>query len=174
MAIARWLLLALLALVAGCATPRYQTVYRYEPPADPAARPCLARCEDELGECGTRCRNDYQACLKGIEGEVGKEYAEALKRYANALELYRFEIERARFNAWLDWRNGFWWYDPWPPYYISAMPPIAPSQEAIRARLARERCDDDCGCSARHDACFAGCGGTKVEETRCIANCPKQ
>lgn len=170
----RTIMLALLAaLLAGCATPRYQTVTLLEPPADPAAQPCLAGCEAAREDCLARCREARQACLKDIEGEVEEAYAAALRRYAAALDMYRAELEHYRMNLWLGWGRGHWWYDPW-PYYYAPMPPAPapPSREALRARLARERCPDDCGCQARHEACFIGCGGRKVEETRCIANCP--
>lgn len=167
-------LLAILALLAGCASPRYQTVYRYEPPADADARPCLDKCEAALSACQSRCGETRQACLKTLDDEVEQAYAAALRRYAASLDLYRLELERYRFNLWLGWGHGYWGYEPWPSYYVPMMAPVPPSREAIRDRLAREKCDTDCGCQGRHEACFIGCGGRKVEEKRCIANCPPE
>ncbi|MDD4882282.1 MAG: hypothetical protein PHR30_04325 [Gallionellaceae bacterium] len=167
-------MLATLVLLAACASPRYQTAYRYEPPADPAAAPCLEQCALAQRDCQSRCSEAHQACLKTIEPGVESAYAEALKRYAGDLDRYRSDLDRYRFNLWLGWGHGYWGYDPWPPYYMSMITATPPSREVIRNQLAREKCDADCGCLGRHDACFIGCGGSKVEETRCIANCPPQ
>lgn len=168
-------MLVALVLSTGCATPRYQTGYRYEPPADPAAAPCLNNCETTRQDCLSRCREARQACMKTLEPEVENAYAVALERYAAELDRYRADLDRYRFNLWLGWGgdgHGAFWYDPWPPYYMSMVTTVPPSREAIRERLAKKKCDADCGCQARYDACFSGCGGRRVEETRCIANCP--
>lgn len=171
-------LLATLALLAGCASPRYQTVLLLEPPSDPAAGPCLERCAAAREDCQSRCQAARQACLKALDAEVEDAYAVALRHYAAALDVYRAELEHYRMNLWLGWGHvyghHYLWYDPWPTYYMPMATPAPPRREAIRERLAKERCDDDCGCQARHEACFIGCGGRKVEETRCIANCPPQ
>lgn len=161
-----------LALLAGCATPRYQTSSRLEAPTDPTAASCLERCEVARNACQTHCQAQRETCLKTIDAEVERQYAEALKRYAAALELYRMDLERYRMDVWLTWGRGHFWYDPWPFYATPAMAPSPPGKDKIRDRVAKERCDSDCGCGDAYEACFIGCGGRKVEETRCIANCP--
>ena len=165
-------ILVALALSTGCASPRYQTEYRLVAPTDPAAGPCLERCATVLNDCRSHCAEAREACLKTIDAEVDRAYAEALKGYAADLDRYRAELERYRFDLWLGWHHGYMWYDQWPYYYASAIAPAPPGREAVRNQVAKARCDADCGCQARHDACFIGCGGSKVEETRCIANCP--
>lgn len=163
-----------LLLLAACATPRYQTATRLEAPDDPAARPCLAHCETARAECQAGCQARREACLKTLDGDVEARYAEALKRYARDLDLYRMDLERYRLDVWLTWGRGHLWYDPWPFYATPSMAPAAPSKDRIRDQVAKERCDPECGCGATHEACFLACGGRKVEETRCIANCPPQ
>lgn len=164
--------LAAAVLVAGCATPRYQTTTRLELPDSPAAQPCLAHCEAASKACQSRCSEQREGCLKGIEPEVEKRYGEALQRYAVALDGYRADLERYRFDLWLRRGPGWWWYDPWPTYPMPFGVPRPPSREAISARVAKERCDVDCGCGSAYEGCVIGCGGHKVLETRCIANCP--
>lgn len=163
----------MLVWLAGCAAPRYQTVSRLEPPSDPAAKPCIDTCEAALVSCRSACAEKRQACLKSIEADVEADYAAALTRYAADLDLYRVELERYRLDLWLGWGHGRWWYEPWPAYFMPAIAPSPPRREAVRDRLARERCDADCGCQPQYEACFVNCGGRKFEETRCIANCPK-
>lgn len=166
------LIAAVLAL-AACATPRYQTVYRYEPPAGGQA--CVESCDQALRVCQDHCDQERQACLKTLGPEVEARYAEALRRYANDLNLYRLELERYRYNLWFDWHRGPWWYEPWwPPYYLPYPAPIPPNRERIAERLGQERCSSDCGCRKDYDACFSACGGRRIEETRCIANCPPE
>lgn len=179
-------LMLLAASLLGCATPRYQTVYRYEPPAEPAGRTCLERCERELMGCQDRCQAVYQACLKGIEPEARNRHEDALKRYEGELAQYRRDLDRYQLSLSLGWGHGPWWYghggygwhDPWWPYggygphYYPPLPPVPPSYAEEFARLRAEKCDRDCGCQPAYDACFLGCGGRKVPEERCIANCP--
>jgi hypothetical protein len=169
-------LAAALALLAACASPpRYQTVSRYEAPTGAAAQACVEGCEQTRHDCLARCRADRQICLNDLEPEIDAQYAEALKRYARDLEMYRLELDRYRFNLWYDWNRGPWWYDNWwPPHYWPLASPVSPSRERIRERLGDERCDSDCGCRAGYDTCFTGCGGTRTEERRCIANCPPE
>lgn len=167
--------LAALILLSGCAAPRYQTSSRLILPEGAAAQACLASCERALGTCRTRCSDSRAACLKTIDGEVERRYADALKDYADALDRYRMDLEHYRFQIWAHSGPGSrWWYDPWPPYVMPAMTPRPPEREAIRERVGQERCDRDCGCTPDYDACVIGCGGRKVEETRCIANCPSR
>lgn len=174
------LLFVLIVGLWGCvSSPRYQTVYRYEPPTDAAGQNCLAQCEQQLGQCQSGCRQVYQACLKTVESLVEERYAEALKRYEAGLENYRWELERYQLQLWLSWNRGAlgydsWPYHPWPePYYFLPPLPKKPSRAEELARLQQEKCEADCGCQPKYDACFLTCGGKKIPEQRCISDCPQ-
>lgn len=170
----------------GCATPRYQTAYRYEPPVDAAGRACLEKCEQKLAGCQQRCTADYQACLKDIEPQVEERYGKALKRYEAEWERYRWERERYELYLSLNWGYPLWFgpgfYHPWPgfyqawpgPYYFPPALPRKPSRDEEFKRLQQEKCDQECGCQTLYDACFLSCGGKRIPEVRCIANCPKE
>lgn len=171
----RRIILALLlaAGLAGCATPRYQTVHRLEPPADPAGLACIGKCSDQLAACQARCAEAYQACVQSMEPLFQERYAEALRQYELALDRYAAELRAYELQHWLAWRHGGWWYDPWPgPYWYPYPPPRKPLREVVMNKLRKERCVEDCGCLAAHEACFLACGGRKITEERCVANCP--
>ncbi len=171
------------AILVGCATPRYQTAYRYEPPADAAGRSCLTLCERNLNACQDACAADHTACVKTIEPEARANYDEARVYYAGELAQYRRDVTQYHLSVSLGWGHhdgwyGAGWYDPWwpyggyGPYYYPPEPPRAPSYAEELARLRAAKCDRDCGCQPNFDACFLRCGGVKIPEQRCIANCP--
>lgn len=168
------------AFLTSCATPRYQTAYRYEPPTDMAGRIALEKCEQKLEACQQRCTVETQACLKSIEPLVEKRHAEALKQYEVELEYYRLARQRYEIAMSLNWGySPFWYgsrlYDPWPrPYYYPPAQPRKPGRDAVFNQLRHEKCDIGCGCQALYDACFLASGGKKIPEVRCIANCPKE
>lgn len=166
----------LLALgLAGCATPRYQTVHRLEPPTDAAGLACIGKCSDQLAACQVQCTKTYQSCVQSLEPLVQERHAEALQGYEQALDRYAAELRAYELQHWLSWRHWGWWYDPWPgPYWYPYPPPRKPSREAVMNQLRRERCVEDCGCLAQHEACYLACGGRKIAEERCVANCPSE
>lgn len=172
-------------VLGGCATPLYQTAYRYEPPTDPQGLACVARCAEERADCESRCQAALDACRKAIEPQVAARYDEALARYERELDQYLAELRHYELQLWMSWPGGPWvygpgYYGPWPYWYDwprSFPPPPAPrkpSREAVRAALEKEQCRADCGCQGSYDDCFVACGGRRSVETRCIAHCPKQ
>lgn len=176
------LLLGFLAVgLTGCAAPgpRYQTSYRYEPPADAAGRACLEKIGQNQMQCQQRCSTEYQACLKIVEPQGQARYAEALMRYE--VEMRRYNSELDRYQLYLSmsrgWppRSGYGFYSPWPEpyYYPPPVPPAKPSLEQELGRLRQEKCEVDCGCQATYDEGFLSCGGKKISERKCIANCPQ-
>lgn len=171
--------LTLMLALWGCAaTPRYQTLYRYESPVDAAGQACVEKCGQKLAACQDRCKQVYQACLKDVEPLVDERYGEALKRYEDELERYRWELERCQLQLWLNWNRaslgyGGWPYYPWPEPYCMPYPlPRKPTRTGELAKLRQEKCEADCGCQPIHDTCFLACGGKKIPEERCVANCP--
>lgn len=184
----RLLTLALVAFaVVGCATPRYQTVLRYEPPADVAGQVCLKGCEQVQTRCSTDCQANWQACTARVEPQVEARYAQALDQYAQDLRHYQRQLDRYEWDLWLSWGHGqnggmwnspwhsLWLYPPWPVYAFNPDPPDPqPTRENAREALYREKCQVDCGCQTSYDDCFLGCGGRKIPETRCLANCPAE
>lgn len=168
------LLLAWALLLSACASPRFETVYRLEPPADASARACLLHCEEKLKACQDSCSERHQACLKEIEPQLDEAYAEALKRYAADLDLYAASLQHYELQLWMSWHHGPWWFTPgWSyPYYYVSRPPTKPNRQAVRGRLIQEKCGGDCGCQPVYEACFLACGGKKIAEERCVANCP--
>ncbi|MHB1292155.1 MAG: hypothetical protein ACYCY5_08180, partial [Sulfuricella sp.] len=180
----RALILGIVAVgLVGCASPspRYQSAYRYEPPADSAGQACLSKCGQKMEACQQRCSADYQACLAGIEPLVEGRYGEALKRYAAELDRYRWELERYQLYPPLGWYDPFWYgrglhypYYPWPgPFYFPPFAPIKPSRDEVLDRLRKEKCEVECGCQPIYDTCFLACGGKLIPEVKCIADCPE-
>jgi len=167
--------LILLLLLSACAAPRYQNVKRYETAA--AAETCLASCVQQEAACKAQCQTRRETCAQSLEPEIGKHYEEALKRYDQALRYYSLELERYRHALLLGWGWGPHGHAPWVSYgwippQQPAAPPPAPTREGEQARLVAERCDQDCGCYSGYDACYTGCGGRIVVESRCVAHCP--
>jgi hypothetical protein len=173
--------LVLLAALAGCATPQYQTTVRLIPPADAQGRACVADCDARKLACQTDCQARYQACVKDIEPQVEARYTAALKQYELNLRQYAAELRHYEMQLHFEWlhrypyRHPYWW-DPWPGLYFPPpyREPVMPTREGVRARLAAESCQADCGCLPAYDACFVGCGGQRVSETVCIKNCPPE
>jgi hypothetical protein len=172
-------LLAVAGLLAGCASPRYQIVTRYDGPADAAGRTCVAGCERSLTDCQGRCRSDYQACLKAVEPDAQARYAQLLERYQEELSRYRDALERYRLELWVGYYHDPWWwgapmYAPWHwPTYYPAPPPSLPGRTAVLDEYRRQVCRKECGCQPLYDACFVACGGRKTTEERCLSHCPE-
>lgn len=171
-------------LLAACApAARYQIAQRYEPPDDAAGLACVAQCTADLQSCRGQCAQAHAQCVRALEPEARAMHADALKRYEGELLQYRRDLDRYHLNLSLGWGHyddgwyGGGWYDPWWPhgYRPHAYPPTSPQPpryEDTLERLRKARCNDDCRCQPAYDACFLDCGGRRVPERRCIANCP--
>lgn len=172
--------LGLLAVIAGCATPQYQTTVRLIPPTDATGRACVQACEAKKSLCQADCRSRFQACVTSLGPQVETRYAEALKQYEMDLRYYAAALRSYDMQLRLGWMNSYpyghpFGWDPWPgPYYPPTYPePVMPTREGIRAQLEHSSCQADCGCLPAYDGCFTGCGGQRLTETRCIKNCPQ-
>ena len=179
------LLLLVLALLAGCAGPRYQTVYRYEAPTDAAGRTCLAACEPKLANCQNNCQAQHQACVKSIEPMVEARFQEKLQQFQRNVQNYQLDLglyqhRRALgFNHYYPFYRGGYghgrgyglghFYDYGPHFPPS--PPFKPQREQIAKQVEQAQCARDCGCQPIYDACFLSCSGKKIPEVKCIANC---
>lgn len=173
-------------LLAGCATPVYQTNVQLIPPADVAGRNCVADCEAKRTLCQNDCRVRYEACAKDVEPQVEARYVEALaqyeadlRRYAAALRHYEMELHFSWVHSYpyaYPWGWGGWGWYPWPvPMYFPPYPaPALPTRDGVRARLIDTSCQADCGCLPAFDACYVGCGGQILKETVCVKHCPPQ
>jgi len=169
--------LALLAAMAGCATPQYQTTVRLIPPADAQGRACVQDCEEKKTACQADCQARHQACVRAVEPQVEARYLEALKQYELDLRRYAAELHHYELQLHFGWMRSrpyydFYWWDPWPYFPPPYPPPPMPTREGVRAQLVKANCQDDCGCLPAYDTCFVGCGGQRVSETVCIKNCP--
>jgi len=171
--------LALFAMMAGCATPQYQTTVQLITPADAQGRACVLDCETRKAACQADCQARYQACAKALEPQVEARYIEALKQYEIDLRHYAAELRYFELQLHFGWVHsnpyyGFYWWDPWPwPYFPPPYPePVMPAREGVRAQLEKTNCQAECGCLPAYDTCFVGCGGQIVRETVCIKNCP--
>ncbi|HET9463717.1 MAG TPA: hypothetical protein VFO43_07105, partial [Thiobacillus sp.] len=118
--------LALLAALAGCATPQYQTTVRLIEPADAQGRACAQDCEAKKIACQTDCQTRYQACVKNIEPQVETRYAEALKLYELELRQYAAALRHYEMQLHFGWMSSYpyyypyhypYWWDPWPGPY---------------------------------------------------------
>lgn len=172
------------ALLAGCATPQYQTTVRFVPPPDAAGRACVEGCEAKKTACQADCSERFTACAKGLDARVEAGYVEALKqyetdlkRYAAALRRYEMDLRFDWFHAW-PYRHPYrypYWFDPWPtPRYPPPPEPNPPTREGVRTQLEKTHCQADCGCLPAYDACYTGCGGQRIQETVCVKNCPPE
>lgn len=167
--------MAVILGVAGCATPRYETVTRRVAPAGPEAEACLETCERGLSACKQSCAEKYQACLKQAEPDAEADYRRMLDHYAEDLDQYRRELSLYDFQIWTrySWQRGTFWYDPFPyPASPPPLPPRLPSREQAASRFLDARCGGDCGCQMPYDTCFRSCGGRIETELRCIRDCP--
>ena len=171
--------LAMAALIAGCATPQYQTSVRLIPPADAAGRACVQDCETKKNACQSDCQTRYQACVKDLEPQVEARYVEALKKYEIDLKQYAMALRRYEMELRYEWLNSYpyyypYWWNPWPrTYYPPPYPePVMPTRASVRSQLEKLNCQADCGCLPAYDTCFVGCGGQRFTETVCIKNCP--
>ena len=174
---------ALLAALAGCATPQYQTRVRLVPPTDAPGRDCVDGCEAQKDACQRDCKTRYQACEKDIEPQVEARYIEALKQYENDLKQYAAALRHYEIQLQLDWLNNYpyyhpyhhpYWWNPWPrPYFpFPYREPMMPTRESVREKLEKTNCQADCSCLPAYDTCFVGCGGKRLTETVCVRNCP--
>jgi len=172
-----WLLL--LALLAGCMTPRYQTLYRYEPPTTAAGKVCLEQCEQKLSGCKNQCQEKHQTCVKSLDPMIEMRYQEKLRQYQHDFRHYQYALDLYQRRLLL----GSYYYDPrygYIPYsygydhQFPPIPPYKPDREQVAKALAQQQCDHDCGCQSGYDACFLTCGGIKIPEVKCIANCPPE
>lgn len=169
-----------LLLLAGCATPQYQTLVRLTPPDDAAGQACVQGCDAQKTACQTDCETRYKDCAKALEPQVEARYAEALQKYELDLRRYAADLRHYEMQLHFGWMRsyhpyyGLYWWDPWPwSYYAPPYPePVMPTREAVRARLEKTNCQADCGCLPAYDTCFVGCGGQITRETVCIKNCP--
>lgn len=168
------------ALLTSCASPRFQTAYRYEPPTDSDGRVALEKCEQKLDSCLQRCTAENQICVKSIEPLVETRHAEALKNYETAMQQYRIARQRYEIAMSLNWVYDPFWgnprhFHPGPrPYYYPPVLPVKPQRDEVFNQVRHEKCDVDCACQPLYDACFLASGGKKIPEERCIANCPKE
>jgi hypothetical protein len=173
--------LALFAVIAGCATPQYQTTVHLIPPADAQGRACVQDCETRKNACQADCQTRYQACAKALEPQVEVRYAEALKQYELELRRYAAALRHYEMQLRFDWLNSYpyhypYWGAPWPRTYFPPpyRKPVMPTRDSVRAQLVKSNCQEDCGCLPAYDTCFVGCGGRKLTETVCIKNCPPE
>lgn len=169
-----------LVMVAGCASLQLQTRVRLLPPTDAAGLACVNQCDGQLKQCQSACKQRQQACTQTLDPQIEARHAEALKQYAADLQRYAMALRHAELQMRLEWlhRHPFrhphadLWWEPWPRYGFPYAEPIPPSREAIRAELEQSACPSDCGCLPAFDTCFTGCGGKRITETVCVANCP--
>jgi hypothetical protein len=172
----RWIpRLIVAATLVGCATPRYETIRHYEPPASPAGQACVADCERAQAGCRADCQVAWQACAARVEPKVEARYVQALNDYAEELRRYRRDLDLFEWRLWMGWGRGHGglWYSPWsaypwPDYVTAPMPPGGPpTRDTARAFLNKAECKDDCGCQPRYDACYISCGGgVRLEQRR--------
>lgn len=178
LSIAAW---AFLAVLAGCATPQYQTSVRLIPPADAQGRACVQDCEALKSHCQSDCQSRRQACVEALEPQLEARYADALKQYEHDLNQYADALHQYEMQLRFDWLNSypfhhpFGWH-PWPaPYFPPPYhAPQMPTRAGVRAQLEKSNCQDDCGCLPAYDTCFVSCGGQRLTETLCFKNCPPE
>ena len=146
----------------------------------------------KAGNVQQNCKSTYQACLTPIEPLAEERYRKAVERYDDELDRYRRRTQvripglgthHTRLGlGWLSRGLGFAVGLGGGPYYglgysspfFYQQPPLRPNRMREFDRLRYQQCEVECGCQSVQDACFLGCGGRKIIEERCIANCPKR
>jgi hypothetical protein len=167
-------LVVVASILAACATPRYESIRSYQPPAGQAGQACIQGCNQVFTSCQSTCKAAWQACTARVDPQVDAHFAQALNDYAAQLRRYRSELDLYQMDLWGGWGQPYgMWYSPWPyrpySYYPAPFPPgYPPSREAVQAQLYQAQCKDDCGCLNQYDACYTGCGGSLKVETRRI------
>ncbi|HEY9098306.1 MAG TPA: hypothetical protein VIN38_05485 [Thiobacillus sp.] len=168
-----------LAAMAGCATPQYQTTVRLIPPASEQGRACAQTCEAQKTTCQSDCKQRFQACARDIEPQVEARYAELLKQYENELKQYAAALRHYEMQLQFEWFNHYpyrrpYWRDPWLQHrgLFLYHEPVMPTRASVQTRLEQESCQSDCSCLPAYDTCYVGCGGQRLVETLCIKNCP--
>ncbi len=85
------LAVTLLAFIQGCASPKYETFYDFQPPQTSEGRACIFQCENtkmqceqldqmRIANCGDRADIDFQRCTDRAKAEYdrckasGKQY----------------------------------------------------------------------------------------------------
>jgi hypothetical protein len=134
--------LALTMAIAAGCGPVYEPVYRFEPPAGAQ--------EAGVRRCLAACETARAVCLPPARDRLA-----ACEAWASMSQ------DLCRSNARIDFeicRSAF-----------------APEGQVCVPRICgRPRClpVEVEACEADYRRCFAACGGTVVEERRCVANCP--
>ena len=128
-------MVVLLGLLAGCATPQYQTITHLIPPVDKQGQACVNHCEAGKTACQSDCQRRYQACAQAIEPQVEPRYVEALKRYELDLRQYAAALHHYEIQLQFGWMSSYpyfypypYWWGPWPgPYFPPPHPePVMP------------------------------------------------
>jgi hypothetical protein len=122
--------------------PVYEPSYRLEPPAD-AARPDVRQCLATCGATRDACRVSANARRAACE-----DRASLMQNSCQSNAQIRFQQCLAASRS---------------------------TGEDCSMRICeRPRCPTEAvdACEAGYRGCFADCGGTVVEERRCVANCP--
>ena len=174
------LTLAVALLLTGCAGPRFATEMRYVPPGGEAGEACLQGCHIDMQACRADCQSRRESCIEGIEPRVDTAFERVLRQYEADRKLYLRELQFYRLERAVHF--GFYhhpfYYGTSGPFWHTdrylddpPIPPIPPSRAGIRQQVIAEHCEIECGCQARFDQCYLGCGGRIEREVLCIENC---
>lgn len=137
-----FLLLGVALILAAC-RPVYETGYRLEPPADAAVSPAVKGCL-------AACASGREACLGPARQSEQRCEERASLRQSSCQANAQIDFDLCLGNARSTGGTCF----------------MRPCE--------RPRCagGEVGACEAENRRCFAACGGTVVEEPRCVANCP--
>ncbi len=102
-----------------------------------------------------------QQCLADCEAAKQACFVPAREAFAQCSEHALLVQNQCRANAQIDYQICQSAYGP-------------EGQTCFHAACPRPRCAPEALnlCEADYRRCFAGCGGTVVEDRRCVANCP--
>ena len=89
-----FLSLFLITLLMTACGPTYITKNEYMPPTNPAATPCLQRCEVKRNGCQSSCNAKNQQCKNKAAQMAKKTLATQLTDYTQQLEIYSLEQGR--------------------------------------------------------------------------------
>jgi hypothetical protein len=132
----------LLAAATVACAPVYEPAYRLDPPAAPDAAAAQS--------CLARCAEARTACLLPAREALATCNAQVTLRQ-----------DQCRANSRINYTIC---QSAYAPDGASCFTAICPTLICDAGAVA--------GCEDSYRHCFAGCGGTVVEERRCVANCP--
>ena len=192
------LALFFISFIFSC-SPRYETVYIYNPPKSLEGKRCVKDCELKKKKCEEKCKEEKRKCYKEaiktakeIYSLKFEEYKIAYNDYLTKYKIYRRELNnwQAKYDELLSNYGYFSRICSSDKKFCSEMsfyknllhqhnlhkpkppkPPVKPDLSEIIAEQKRKMCKLNCDCTDEFNICFESCGGSINIKKVCVENC---